>query len=64
MVNIGTPSTVSRRSATVEAEYSVRREGTEEVQVVVLNGDEIVLRENPQTKFDEILTLHKKGIVF
>ena len=61
MVNIGTPSTVSRRSAAVEAEYSVRREGTEEVQVVVLNGDEIVLRENPQTKFDEILTLHKKG---
>jgi hypothetical protein len=60
MVNIGTPSTTSRRSA-VEAEYSVRREGTEEVQVVVLNGDEIVLRENAQTKFDEILTLHKKG---
>ncbi len=39
----------------------MRKEGEEQVSVLALNdGDEIYSREDPQTKFDEILTLHKK----
>ena len=44
----------------MRAEYITRKEGEEQVSVLALNGDEIFLREDPQTKFDEILTLHKK----
>lgn len=44
----------------MRAEYVTRKEGEEQVSVLALNGDEIFLREDPQTKFDEILTLHKK----
>ena len=44
----------------MRAEYVMRQEGEEQVSVLALNGDEIFLREDPQTRFDEILTLHKK----
>ena len=53
-------TTTPRREATMRAEYVMRQEGEEQVSVLALNGDEIFLREDPQTRFDEILTLHKK----
>ena len=43
----------------MRAEYVTRKQDKEQVNVLALNGDKICLREDPQTKFDKILTLHK-----
>ena len=46
MMGTSTP----RREATMRAEYVTRKEGEEQVSVLALNGDKIILREDPQTE--------------